>query len=283
MQDRRRDPRPIRSPATIPMGSVTPSATPAIAPTVTIHRPRNRIGRLMCGEAITTMAVAIARRIARYTGGCVRCPEPFRLEGQSVPATSPATRDRARARGRPPPVPSGTAVCALARRARRATGGRPTRTAGRNEISQNHPKSPGSSDTRSETVPSTAVGPGAKNDRTTTPSNETISRTTSVGRRARGASLADEKMRTSTWRSARGSSLARRPPSVMRFGRSAPRRRLRRSHLPPSAPRWRRLAVGRPPVHRRRVELRRKSTCEEDAHEREVPDVDGRTRWRRRA
>ena len=59
------EPSPIRRPATIPIGSVTPSAMPATAPTVTTHRPMNRSGRLMCGEAITTMAVAIARRIAR--------------------------------------------------------------------------------------------------------------------------------------------------------------------------------------------------------------------------
>ena len=59
------EPRPIRRPATIPIGSVTPSAMPAIAPTVTTHRPMNRNGRLMCGEAITTTAVAIASRTAR--------------------------------------------------------------------------------------------------------------------------------------------------------------------------------------------------------------------------
>ncbi len=56
---------------------------------------------------------------------------------------------------------------------------------------------------------------------------------------------------------------------AMRFGRSALRRRLRRSHLPPSAPRWRRLAVGRPPVHRR--------TCG-----RVAPQVHERRRCRRR-
>ena len=49
----------------MPIGSVTPSATPATAPTVTTHRPMNRRGRLMCGEAITTTAVAIASLMAR--------------------------------------------------------------------------------------------------------------------------------------------------------------------------------------------------------------------------
>ena len=45
-------------------------------------------------------------------------------------------------------------------------------------------RAPGAPCTRSETVVSIAVGPGAKNDRITTPSTETISRMTSVGRRA---------------------------------------------------------------------------------------------------
>ena len=49
----------------MPIGSVTPRAIPATAPTVTTHRPMNRRGRLMCGEAITTTAVATASRTAR--------------------------------------------------------------------------------------------------------------------------------------------------------------------------------------------------------------------------
>ena len=59
------EPNPIRSPATIPIGSVTPSAMPATAPNVTTHRPMNRRGRLMWGDAITTIAVAAASRTAR--------------------------------------------------------------------------------------------------------------------------------------------------------------------------------------------------------------------------
>ena len=59
------EPKPIRRPATMPIGSVTPSAIPATAPTVTTHRPMNRKGRLMCGEAITTTAVATASLTAR--------------------------------------------------------------------------------------------------------------------------------------------------------------------------------------------------------------------------
>ena len=62
---------------------------------------------------------------------------------------------------------------------------------------QNQPRRPGSSFTRSLTVLSIAVGPGAKNDRMTTPVTATISRITSVGRRAFGASLAEEKIRMS--------------------------------------------------------------------------------------
>ena len=53
----------------MPIGSVTPSAIPATAPDSTTHRPTNRNGRLMCGDAMTTMAVAMARRTARYTAG----------------------------------------------------------------------------------------------------------------------------------------------------------------------------------------------------------------------
>ncbi len=142
------------------MGSVTPSATPATAPTVTIQRPMNRIGRLMCGEAITTMAVAIARRIARYTGGACDVPMPFRLEGQSVPATSPASKDRPSAKA---PASSSVRNSRFRPRATSAKSSRRTAHPTRRsyEISQNHPKRPGSSDTRSETVPSTAVGPGA--------------------------------------------------------------------------------------------------------------------------
>ncbi len=49
----------------------------------------------------------------------------------------------------------------------------------------------------SVTVVSIAVGPGAKNERVTTPAIETISRMTSVGRRDFGASLAEEKIRMS--------------------------------------------------------------------------------------
>ncbi len=59
------EPNPIRRPATMPIGSVTPSAMPARAPAVTTHRPMNRSGRLMYGDAITTTAVATASRIAR--------------------------------------------------------------------------------------------------------------------------------------------------------------------------------------------------------------------------
>ena len=51
-----------------------------------------------------------------------------------------------------------------------------------------------------------AVGPGAGNDKNTTTTIAMISNTTSVGRRASGASLAEEKMRTSE-RKSRGSSL----------------------------------------------------------------------------
>ena len=59
------EPNPIRRPATIPIGRVTPSPMPANAPSATTQRPMNRSGRLMCGDAITTMAVAIASLIAR--------------------------------------------------------------------------------------------------------------------------------------------------------------------------------------------------------------------------
>ena len=49
----------------MPIGRSSPSAMPATAPIPTTHRPMNRSGRLMCGEATTTTAVATARRTAR--------------------------------------------------------------------------------------------------------------------------------------------------------------------------------------------------------------------------
>ena len=59
------EPNPMRRPATIPIGRVTPSAMPANAPNVTTQRPMNRSGLPMYGDAITTMAVATASLIAR--------------------------------------------------------------------------------------------------------------------------------------------------------------------------------------------------------------------------
>jgi hypothetical protein len=79
------------------------------------------------------------------------------------------------------------------------------------EISQNQPKRPGSSSTTVAIERSTADGPGAGIANRSNPSVETTRSRTSVGRRARGASLSDEKTRRSARRSALGRSLARRP------------------------------------------------------------------------
>jgi len=62
---RQADPIPTAKAATIPMGRLVPSAIPATAPTPTTARPTYRSGRAMYGEAMTTTAVASARRTAR--------------------------------------------------------------------------------------------------------------------------------------------------------------------------------------------------------------------------
>ena len=56
---------PTTNPALIPIGSVIPSAMPAMAPNPTTHRPMVRIGCDMYGDAMTTIAVATANRTAR--------------------------------------------------------------------------------------------------------------------------------------------------------------------------------------------------------------------------
>lgn len=74
------------------------------------------------------------------------------------------------------------------------------------EISQNQPNRPGRPLMKSATVASIAVGPGAGKEIATMIRTDRMSNTMSVGRRARGASLADEKSLISGRCHPRGSS-----------------------------------------------------------------------------
>jgi len=127
-------------------------------------------------------------------GGAPDAATALKLSDQSVPASRPATSAN----------PTASAPASSSSNSRRL---RPCANSAKAmstsvhaisrswEISQNQPNSPGRARTRPITSESTEVGPGAGKVNTTTASTARASRTTSVGRLDRGASLADENTR----------------------------------------------------------------------------------------
>ena len=142
-----------------------------------------------------------------------------RLSDQSVPDSLPTSRARPRVR----PAANNSS---RKRRFRRCPASAMIMSTTAQTIrrfqasSQNQPNSPGSSLTRFVMAVSSVVGPGAGIERTSTVRTAPIKSTTSVGRRALGASLAEEKMRMPMPRCSRGATTGE--PSVSGSGAPAP-------------------------------------------------------------